>query len=482
MELQFQINKIPMLQQLKSELQAQEQTQEVRLNDSMPDAGTVLAAWGQPVIRSKEWRGDEIGVSGGVMAWVLYAPEDGGQAQWVECWIPISLRWSIPKTQREGMILCQCNVKSVDARILSGRKLLVRTTVSVMGQAYTPCQMVYYTPEQIPGDVQLNQKNRPVSYISEIGEKAFVLDEDLTLPASVPEMDRWIRFSLQPVITDQKVLGDKAVFRGSGIFHVLYRTPEGALASWDFEVPFSQYTELQQEYSHTAEVKILPVVTGVEFEQGEQGRLVLKAGITAQYVISDTREIPVSEDAYSLDRAVTVLQENVEVPELVQWQSQTVHAEQIGNFGGSRVADVAFYPDCAGETLSGVFHTLYYDQEGVLQTAATRWESEEESKPGFVYMAKPQVIAGANQMPLSGELQVDMLELKNESVPVICGLTLGDPKEKDPERPSLILRRAGQDDLWNIAKQCGSTVNAIREANGPTEDPEQERMLLIPVL
>ena len=475
MELQFQVNQIPMLRQLKSEIQTQEQTQEVRLNDSMPDAGRILAAWGQPVIRGKEWRGDEIGVNGGVMAWVLYAPEDGGQAQWIDCWIPFSLRWSIPKQQRDGTILCQCNVKSVDARILSGRKLLVRTTVSVLGQAYAPCQVPHYTPAEIPEDVQLNEILYPVSFISEMGEKAFVLDEDLTLPASVPELDRWVRFSLQPEITDQKVMGDKAVFRGSGIFHLLYKTPEGAMASWDFEIPFSQYTELQQEYSHSAQVRIWPLVTSVELEQGEQGKLVLKAGISGQYVLCDTREISVTEDAYSTQRAVTPIRETVEIPELTQWQSQRIRVEQTGDFASSRVADVAFNPD--GN--EGTFQTLYYDPEGVLQVATTR--CEETSDGWCAFIGKSQATAGADRTILTGEMQMESLAFRDEPMTAISGLSLGEATQKDPMRPSLILQRAGQEGLWNIAKKCGSTVEAIREANGLTEDPEPEKMLLIPV-
>ena len=84
MELQFQTNRIPCLRQVKSEVQTQEQTQELRLPESLPDVGRVLCAWGQMVVRGKEWQSDFMGISGGVMVWVLYAPEDGSPAQCVE--------------------------------------------------------------------------------------------------------------------------------------------------------------------------------------------------------------------------------------------------------------------------------------------------------------------------------------------------------------------------------------------------------------
>ena len=67
-----------------------EETQEYKLPESMPDIARVIAAWGQVVLRGKEWRSDHIGLNGGVMVWVLYAPEDGSEVRRIESWVPFS--------------------------------------------------------------------------------------------------------------------------------------------------------------------------------------------------------------------------------------------------------------------------------------------------------------------------------------------------------------------------------------------------------
>ena len=85
MELQFNKSVCNCLQKLVAQTQTQEQTQEIRLPDGMPDIGRVLGAWGQVLMRSKEWRGSGMGVSGGVMVWVLYMPEDP-----LACWTVIT--------------------------------------------------------------------------------------------------------------------------------------------------------------------------------------------------------------------------------------------------------------------------------------------------------------------------------------------------------------------------------------------------------
>ena len=64
----------------------------------------------------------------------------------------------------------------------------------------------------------------------------------------------------------------------------------------------------------------------------------------------------------------------------------------------------------------------------------------------------------------------------------VSGLQLGEAVTPDPGRPALILRRSSGQQLWDIAKSTGSTVESIRNANGLTEAPDDDRMLLIPVI
>ena len=98
------------------QVQNQEQTLEVRISDGMPDIGRVICAWGQPILRSKEWRNDGMSITGGVSVWVLYAPEDGSDLQSVEAWLPFQGKWSFQESHREGVIRADCLLRSVDAR------------------------------------------------------------------------------------------------------------------------------------------------------------------------------------------------------------------------------------------------------------------------------------------------------------------------------------------------------------------------------
>ena len=61
--------------------------------DDMPDIGSVLNAWGQVLLRSKQWRDGTMTVSGGVMVWILYMPDsDVVTPQTAQAWIPFQVK------------------------------------------------------------------------------------------------------------------------------------------------------------------------------------------------------------------------------------------------------------------------------------------------------------------------------------------------------------------------------------------------------
>ena len=123
MELEFAKMPVTCLRRNVWQTQDREFTQELRLGDDVPDIGTILSARGQCIIRGKEWQGDSIGVSGGVMVWILYAPADGGSPCCVEAWVSVQGKWPMADSHREGTIRTSWLLRGVDARVHTLRKM-----------------------------------------------------------------------------------------------------------------------------------------------------------------------------------------------------------------------------------------------------------------------------------------------------------------------------------------------------------------------
>ena len=497
MELNFGKNIVSCLDTAVREIQNSEQTQEIKLPDGMPDIGRILSAWGQPILRGKEWRSDCVSFSGGMMVWVLYAPEDGSTERCIDAWIPFQMKWDLPDNTPEGEIRIQCLPRFVDARSVSARKIMVRTGMAAMAEAFTPKAVEVFTPEGISEEVELLRSTYPVRLSKEAGEKTFLLDEDLTLPDSAPQPEKLIYYRLNPRITDRKVLSNKVVFRGNANLHILYRSEEGQLHSWDFELPFSQYAELKNEHGTDAQADIALSPTSLELELDDEGHLRFKGGIVAQYLITDKQLLELIEDAYSPNRELGIQTENLELPVVLENRRENIYGEQTIPAEANLTADVNFFPDFPRQRrtengvemeMPGTFQVLYYGEDGILHSGTARWEGQQNLNAddssqilAIPMPAEPQAITGNGQIMVKNDIPMEMTTVARQSIPMVTGVELGDQRIPDPNRPTLILRRAGENRLWDIAKRSGSTMDAIRKANNLQDEPAPNQMLLIPV-
>lgn len=498
MELTFTKTACPCLRKVVSQVQTQEQTQEVRLPDAMPDIGKILGSWGQVLIRSKEWRGNAMAVSGGVMTWVLYAPEDGTQAKSIEAWIPFQMRWEFPQTDRDGAICLLPLLKSVDARSTSARKMMVRANVSLLGEALEPVEPELYMPENVPEDVELLKVTYPMELPKEAGEKLFQVEDELMLPNTYPIVEKILHYEVLPKVLEQKVMAGRLVFRGKCGLHMLFSGEDGMMHSWDAEVPFSQYAELDRDYSPNSSAMILPVMTNLELQQDDQHRLQLKCAIAAQYVICDRVMTQIVEDAYSPVRQVKLDVQMLKMPIRLDQQREMLDLDMQLKAQADQILDVCCHVDhaqlrqngdLADLVVPGQFQVLYYDDEGNLQSGIARGEQmwTVPSDPGnrvdaYVQMnGWPQAAVSSQSVDLMAQCEVTADVFAEQGLPMVTGITVGEAVEPDPSRPSLILRRIGDARLWDVARDCGSTVDAIRRANHMEGEPDADQILLIPV-
>lgn len=498
MEMQFDRIPVTYLQKLTGQSRSQEQTLEVRLPDSMPDIGRVLGAWGQVIVRGKEWNRDDMSISCGVMAWVLYAPEEEDGVRSVEAWIPFTMKWDLPESQHDGKISVSCLIRNLDARSTSARKLIVRATLDAMGEAWQSQQVFVAAPGDVPEDVAIRKEFYPALLPQEAGEKAFLMEDEISLPATVAKPERILSYSLQPEIVDKKVMADKVVFRGNGLLHILYRGEDGRLYTFDYDVPFSQYAELSGEYDEEPTVSMCPCVTSLDVILGENGELQLKAGILGQYLLYNRTMLTTAVDAYSLKRPVTPVQETLQLSAVLDQTAQIIHAEQFLQGDVQQIIDAVFYPACGQAeryeqsvrmTVPGLFQILYYNTDGEICNGVAHWEGNwnidaaEDSKVDTQMhpVGRCSAAPGVDGVSLRGDVGLQVTTTSGQGIEMLTGLELGEFKKPDPNRPSLILCKKGKDSLWDVAKRSGSKVEAILAANQLQGEPEDERVLLIPI-
>lgn len=488
MELQFEKQDISCLRCVADETVRREETGEIRLPENMPDAAAVISAWGQVLLRGKEWRSGGMTVSGGVMGYVLYADESGG-LHCVDTWLPLQFKFEFPDPGRDGQICAWGALQGMDARVINDRKIMVRADVALCGKAWVKERLSVPYAGEMPEDIQLRENTYPVNLCREAGEQTFSLEEPLSFA-----MEQLIRCEVMPRITEQRIMGDKLVYRGVCKVHLLGQSG-GKLQAYDEEVSFSQFTELENSYDQEAECFLLPVVTAMETEGNEEGKYTLKCGLSCQYVLCQREMLMLPEDGYSTDREMKLQTEHMVIPSVLQMESSTKNITCAIDSDGLQVIEATMqaspgWLDRQENTymLPLWSQVLYMDSEGKIRGESCRSEEPismpagENICPGIYAEAGELHIAPlAGKTEVSGTLHLTEMTGANWEREVISAISLGEKREKDPNRPSLILRRMGEEGLWEVAKSCRTTVAAIQNANDLTTEPVVNQMLIIPI-
>lgn len=499
MELQFERKQIPCLKTALRENQNLEQTQEIKLTDGMPDIGQIIGAWGQVITRGKEWRGDSVSFHGGIMAWVMYAPEDGSAMRCLDTWVPFQMKWNLPDELPEGDIRIGSLLRFMDARSTSPRKIILRVGIAALAEAFVPMEAEAALPGEVPPDVELLKRTYPLRLPVEAGEKAFLLDEEMELTGTAGKAEELLTYRVTPQITERKVMGGRMLLRGNGNLRLLYRDGDGQVAGTDFDLPFSQLADLSGDYDPDAQADIILGVTNLELDKDENGKLRLKCGLVAQYRIDANEVLELVQDAYSPRRDVEPRMKELELPVILDSRSETVYARQTAAVTADKGVDTQFLPDYPLQRrtedgveleMNGQFQLLCYGKTGELKAVNARWKETEvilaDRGTRLMTAVYPvdaaQSVPGAEQAELNGEMRLTLQSISNSGIQMVTGLELGELREADPNRPSVILRRAGDDGLWLLAKESGTTMAAIRQANNLTEEPAPGCMLLIPVI
>ncbi len=497
MEIKFDPKVCRYLKSVITDHKNQEQTQEVRLPDDMPDIGNILGAWGQCVLRGKQWLGNGLEVSGGTMVWVMYKAEQTEDIHCIESWIPFQFSWDMHTYESDGMMNVSCTLCSVDARNTSSRKMIVRADVGVSLNASVQKETSVFSPDNCDESIQLLKKAYKLCLPKESGEKTFSIDDELSIPASYPQISKIIRYQMRLEITDKKVITQKIVFRGTALVGISYLSVDGAICCWEGEIPFSQYSDLDNDFDEDAYILLEPALSGLEVRMLEDNKVSVSAGVICQYTVFGCENIHIAQDAYCPRMETNIHDSYLTVPTLLHHKDELVHLEHQADMQATKIVDTSVclgQPSCITENESSnlvipcEINVLYYDAEAVLRRE--KFSSRKILDEKCVDSVKPDCICTLSGTPrasigisgcnISFDILMTSLATTEESIRMIDSLEIS-AKEENHKRPSVIICRKNNDTLWDIAKRNDSTVKNIEEANSLQSEPESDRILIIPI-
>ena len=465
--------------------------------DTMPDVAEIICSGGFVSLRSKNVSGGAAEIEVSVTAYVLYTPEDGGGPRSLEAALPVKLAAQNDAITAGDLCNACVMLEAVEARLLNPRKVMIRAELggslsvySLRGSTICCCA---------PADgVYLKNESCDVTDAELVKEKTFILTDEYMLPETAPAAQLLCRRA-ELHLDEARPSGGRILLKGSAKSTLIYETTSGGTAQAEFTSPFSQLIDCRADAAD-AFPELSLMLTGVylELQPGTDGRTVsAELHVVAQCVLRVKRTQDYTADAYSNSFELETEHKELKFC-CVQSQArltQTVTESLETPTPAAEVLDVYALPlkaetDGTAVKLPAAVCLTYRDGSGGTVCIRRRIEitfvqplsAGEELRTGCPelcdVLAAPS--AGGVQVRIRAVIPVQLVRCGS-----LSAVTAVRPTEKARDlssEPSLVLVRAADgDDLWSLAKENCSSVEAIKSANSLADAPAGwSRMIIIP--
>lgn len=501
MEVKCKETEIACLQPVCRETLRHEENVESVVPDTMPDIGSILCTCGTLLIRSKDLSEGRARVDANIPVKVTYQPESGEGLCLLEVNVPLSVTAECPEINEE----CLCDVRlclvSLDTKMLNPRKISVRADACAEIVCYRSERLVLpELPVEKTEGLFRKESEAMITTVSELQEKTFVLTDEFRLAAGKPAVAKILCQKTLLDTEEVKSVGGKLVLKGRAKSLLLYLSQEGTPAAVEFSTGFSQIIECEHA-SDSAKVTASVLLSGAYYDitaSGEGTMIGMELHLVAQITVYEQQCVCYLSDAYSncyeaslsiteeqvgnFEREILlrdILREVVETPltpvEIVGAMAEpgciAVKEEEL-----SLPVSVQLFYKCA----AGQLHCLRRSYSVKFRADLT---TEEQVWSVSASLQELYAVLGSGGIELRMPVEITALVFSEKKLRMITGVSWDEEHPTDLSRmPSLVLCTVcSEDDLWLLAKENCSSIEAIIRANSlETRSGEWKRLLLIP--
>ena len=468
-----------------------EVSEEIVVPDTLPDVGKVIDAQGVLFVRAKEAGEGAVTVSATVSTSVLYVPEDGGAVQSVDVELPCELRIDAPGVDSDCRVRADVRLHTTEARAVNSRKLAVRAEMGASVQCYRRESFSVVSGTEGEGAHVLTE-TADIMTVSDVREKTFVVTDEYAVPAGLGSGVKVTARRVDAAAEDVKYVSGKVILRGRSVSELVFSDEAGNIRSARMQSEFSQIMEVDCSAEDAAAGASI-FLTGAYFDMPEYGegagRIQAELHFAMQCVCRERRAVPYMADIYA-NRACLV-PDFAETPVIMEAKPISMRQTVAGRVEPEAEGEPVIVNASVGAVsvedgtvkTSVLVRMASRSPDGNWTSSRCRMNVEFTPAETQADMTLSEISVYAADVYSTGSdvrsvLQMDAVMMREGVVRSVSEVTEdAEAFETRAQRPSVTLVRVKPGaSIWELAKSCGSSVEAIEAAN----DGRCDGMLLVP--
>lgn len=458
--------------------------------DIKPDILNAISTSGTICIYKKEIQNGKVKVEGKINTYIMYyADTEDGYIRSLNTNLDFSQSFNIPEAQ-EGMDLnLDLSVRSIDCKVLNGRKVNIKAIVDVNITILANEKVDFIKQVDNIKDIQLlNESFRINSLIGKGETKTYAKD---TIKLDVADnLSEVMKTNFRIINSDVKISYNKVLVKSDLEAKVLYLTDDNRINSVETIIPIMGFIDIQdvtEDNICDVEYEICNVI--VDPKNAEEHAIYVEVEIKIYCAAYKNNELNIVQDLYSpnvelnfTQKQIQAMQSKENLQDVCSIRSKQVMPE----LNGEKIYDVDILPIITNQTI--LQDKILYEGEVKLNFVystnnSTGIETKEISLP-FNFNMQCQnitqvtsvntrmeiglqnfVITSDNSVDIKIDLIFKVSMSNNANINIIDNIEVNENNIINKYSMVVYFVKPG-DSLWKIAKKFGSTVNAIAETNG----------------
>lgn len=466
---------------------------DVIVNDIKPDVLNIISADGIPCVYKKEIMDGKVRIDGSINTYIIYLADDENSTvrslnTVLDFTQVINIDGCMPgMTSKENV-----NIKNIECRVLNGRKINVKSTLSITSKVYSNDNIEIISNVSNLDDVQvLNNEKKVNSLIGDGNTRVYA--KDTVNVDTADELAEIMKANIRVVNKDIKLSYNKVLAKADADVAILYLTEDNRIKSINTKIPVMGFIDIENISDNSIcdlDYQIKNLI--IKPNTGDMHSIYIEAEIEISCFAYETKNINLIEDMYSISSDLNFNQQEIMTMSGKQNVKENCNIKEqinIPEMNGNRLYNVKVTPNILNTTIrnSKIIYEgemsieLLYEMNNSVNSknieipfnfeVMSDGIDENCTVDTDIDLKKDDFIVNNGNIDANIDLEFNVSISKNEKLNIINEISLGETRENNIYSMVIYFVKPG-DTIWKISKKFKSTIDDIVRVN-EIEDPNK---------
>ena len=457
--------------------------------DSKPDILNTICTSGVVSIYKKEAQEEKVRLDGAVNTYIMYMPDGTDDTvRGLNTSIDFSENLNVPNCKEGMTVISDVNVKSIEGKVINGRKIGIKATLEVNLRIYLNEDVEVINEIQDENNIQILKEDLKVNSLVGQGETKIYAKDNIQID-NMDNLAEILKTQVCLVDRDIKISYNKVLTKAEAEIRIMYLTEDNRINTVNYKIPvvgFIDIPNVSEENICDVNYEIKNII--IKPNSQEEHSIYIEIEIGVVCYVYEEKQMNLIQDMYSpieqIDfekKQVMAITEKKNVSTLKQIREKI----NLKDIEGLNLIDVDVVPSIVNENKinSKILYEAELNLMFIFENSRTQIITKDAKIP-FEYTVenlqngeslntncnmeiKSQdfILQDGGNINCNVDVQANTNMYRTANINMIDSIQENENSEEEDYSIVIYIVKKG-DTLWNIAKEFRSTVDGIARVNG----------------